>query len=214
VDVCERAVAIARAAHEADVRGATRIVVDDDCASLPKGCGDRQPFDAMVAFITGHDTKGWYAYEVTGPDASNPTAAGSLNLGVPETIAQRLATPAPSVPTDSSPPDPVVDTWPIGPELHCEEANRCAELTSVGLDGLAARDPGHAPVVSTSLHTEGALVDAQGRRVMNMRSGGPFGVLVVVLGDGTTHAIGVGYPGISQTAMAFPWENSIPIGGG
>ena len=73
---------------------------------------------------------------------------------------------------------------------------------------------GHAPVVSTSFHAEGALVDAQGRRVMLTRSGGPFGALIVVLGDGTTHAIGVGYPGISQTAMAFPWEVTLPIGGG
>ena len=209
MDVCERAVAIAQAAHEADVRGATTIVVDDDCASLPKGCGHTEPFDAVVAFIAGHDTTGWYAYEVTGPDASNPTAAGSLNLGVPDTIVQRLATSAPSVPVDTSPPDPVVDTWPIGPEVPCDEANHCAEMTSAGLAGFDARDPGHAPVVSASLHAEGALVDAQGRRILLTRSGGPFGVLVVVLGDGTTHAIGVGYPGISQTPMAFPWEAAL-----
>jgi hypothetical protein len=205
-DVCEQAVAVARAAHEAEVRGATTIVVDDACASLPKGCRDPKPFDAIVAFIAGHDTTGWYAYEVTGPDASTPTEAGSLNLGVPDTIAQRFATPEPSVPTDTSPPDPMVDTWPIGPELPCDEANRCAELTSAGLAGLDARDPGHAPVVATSLHAEGTLVDAQGRHVMNDRSGGPFGVLVIVLADGATRAIGVGYPGISPSAMAFPWK--------
>lgn len=205
-DVCERAVAVARAAHEADVRDATTIVVDDDCALLPKGCGRAMPFDAIAAFITGHDTTGWYAYEVTGPDVSTPTDAGSLNLGVPDKIAQRLLSPEPSVPLDTSPPDPVVDTWPIGPELTCDEANRCAELTSVGLAGLDARDPGHPPVVSTSLHAEGALVDAQGRRILLTRSGGAPSVLVVVLGDGTTHAIGVGYPGISQTAIAFPWR--------
>jgi hypothetical protein len=214
VDVCERAVAIVRAAHEGDVRGATTIVVDDDCASLPKGCGHRLPFDAIVAFIAGHDTTGWFAYEVTGPDASDPTAAGSQNLGVPDLIVRRLATPEPSVHIDTSPPDPVVDTWPIGPELPCDEANGCAELTRAGLAGFDARDPGHAPVVATSLHGEGALVDAQGRRVLFERSGGAFGVLVVLLGDGTTHAIGVGYPGISQTAMAFPWEVTIPMGGG
>ncbi len=40
------------------------------------------------------------------------------------------------------------------------------------------------------------------------------GRLVVVLADGTTHAIGVDCPGISQTAIAFPWEATIPMGGG
>jgi hypothetical protein len=67
-------------------------------------------------------------------------------------------------------------------------------------------------VVSTSLHAEGTLVDAQGRRVILARSGGGIRVLVLVLADGTTHAIGVGYPGISQTAMAFPWEVTLSIG--
>jgi hypothetical protein len=213
-DVCERAVAIARAAHEADVSGATTIVVDDDCTSLPKGCAHRQPFDVVVAFIAGHDTTGWYAFEVTGPEPSRPTEAGSLNLGVPDKIMQRLATLTPSVPVDLGPPDPVVDTWPVGPELSCDEAHRCTELTRVGLAGLDARDPGHAPVASTNLHGEGTLVDPQGGRIILNRSGGPFGVLVVVLRDGTTHAIGVGYPGISQTATAIPWEVTLPSGGG
>jgi hypothetical protein len=46
------------------------------------------------------------------------------------------------------------------------------------------------------------------------RTGGPFRVLVVVLADGTTHAIGVGYPGISQTAIAIEWEVPVSSGGG
>lgn len=212
-DVCERAVAVARAAHKVDARHATTIIVDDDCASLPKGCGHSKPFDVIVAFIAGHDTTGWFACEVTGPDASTPTEASSFNLGVPDKIVQRLRTPEPSVPIYASPPNPVVDTWPIGPEVTCDEQARCAELTTAGLAGLDTRDPGHAPVVSTSLHAEGALVDAQGHLVPILRTGGPFMVLEAVLADGTTHAIGVGYPGISQTAVAIEWEVPIPSGG-
>ena len=39
-----------------------------------------------------------------------------------------------------------------------------------------------------------------------IRSGGCCHVLVVELADGSTRAIGVGYPGISQEAVAIPWE--------
>jgi hypothetical protein len=102
--------------------------------------------------------------------------------------------------------DKVVDSWPIGPELQCLfGANNCDELTSVGLAGLDDRDPGHAPVASTSLHELGTLWDRRGHHVIIIWSGGPPDVLVVALTDGTTHAIGVGYQGISQTPDAVPW---------
>jgi hypothetical protein len=115
--------------------------------------------------------------------------------------------------TACSPADPVVDTWPVGRQLPCDEAHRCSELTIAGLGGLDSRDPGHPPVVSTSLHEEGRLRDAEGKPVSVGRSGGPFGVLVVILRDGSTHAIGVGYTGAGQTVVAFPWESTAPSWG-
>ena len=102
--------------------------------------------------------------------------------------------------------DPVIDTWPIGEVIDCVSA-RCEEEVRVALVGLAARDPGHAAVVSTRLHNEGALFDpGSGNQVLMTRSGACCHVLVAELADGTTRAIGVGYPGISPTAVAIPWE--------
>ena len=103
--------------------------------------------------------------------------------------------------------DPVVDTWPIGDPLDCVSGANCDVLTRVALAGLDERDPGHAAVVAARLHNEGALVDAKtGNRVLMTRSGSCCSVLVVELADGSTHAIGVGFPGISHNPMAFPWE--------
>lgn len=102
---------------------------------------------------------------------------------------------------------PVIDTWPVGERLDCDDARTCDELVAVGLVGLTDRDPGHAPVVSARLHHEGVVVDpSTGHRILMIRSGGCCHVLVVELADGSTRAIGVGYPGISQEAVAIPWE--------
>ena len=91
-------------------------------------------------------------------------------------------------------------------------APSCQEEIRVALAGLDARDPGHAAVVSARLHREGAVFDpATGNQILMTRSGSCCQVLVVELADGTTSAIGVGYPGISQEAVAIPWE--IPPGG-
>jgi hypothetical protein len=209
-DVCKRAAALARAAHEADVRGATTIVVDDDCASLPTGCAHRQPFDVIVVFAAGDDTTGWLAYEVTGPAPSTPTTVGSLNLGAPAKVARRLA---PSQPVVTS-PDPVVDTWVVGRAVDCKAVKWCGEFTKVGLAGLDKRDKGHAPVVSTSLHGYGTPVDAHGHPILYAVSGGMPEVLVVVLRDGSTHAIGVGRPGgfIAAAPIAFTWWGTPPPG--
>lgn len=108
--------------------------------------------------------------------------------------------------------DPVIDTWPVGEQLGCDELPDCDELIRVGLAGLADRDPEHAPVVSTHLHREGVIIDpATGHQILYNRSGGCCQVLVVDLMDGTTRAIGVGYPGVSDTPIAIPWE--VPPGG-
>ena len=103
--------------------------------------------------------------------------------------------------------DPVVDTWPVGHLILCGDAARCAALTSVGLAGLDARNPEHAAVVSSELHDEGQVVDpSTGKIMMLIRSGACCEVLVARLADGSTRAIGVGYPGISQVPIAIPWE--------
>jgi hypothetical protein len=107
--------------------------------------------------------------------------------------------------------DPVIDTWPIGAALDCPDAASCAELVRVGVQGLDQRDPGHAQVVATYLHQEGAFVDpTTGDRIFMQRSGGCCHVLVVELADGSTHAIGVGFPGVSDQAVAIPWEEMSP----
>lgn len=106
--------------------------------------------------------------------------------------------------------DPVIDTWPVGDPLECGDARYCDELIEVGLEGLDERNPRHAPVVAAGIHHEGALVASlTGRRILTTRSGDCCHVLVVELADGSTRAIGVGYPGLGGKAAAIPWETAI-----
>ncbi len=101
----------------------------------------------------------------------------------------------------------MIDTWPVGEEQNCATLPTCAELTRVGLMGLALRDPGLAPVVNTHVHAEGTIVDpATGGQILMTRSGACCSVLVVDHADGTQSAIGVGFPGVSREAIAIPWE--------
>ncbi len=106
-------------------------------------------------------------------------------------------------------PDPVIDTWPVGPALDCEDFSPpggCAELVRVGLEGFDRRDPGHAAVVSSQLHSEGAALAPNGDRILYTRSGACCSVLVMTLDDGSIHAIGVGSPGISPNPVAIDRE--------
>ena len=106
--------------------------------------------------------------------------------------------------------DPVIDTWPVGEAADCAELRSCPDLIRVGLAGLDERDPGHAPVATARVHREGALVDpSTGQQILMIRSGGCCHVLVVQLTDGSTLAIGVGYPGISDEAVAIHWEEAL-----
>ena len=105
--------------------------------------------------------------------------------------------------------DPIIDTWPVGEAVDCAQTPSCDELTRVGLVGLNERDPGHAPVAEARLHREGAFLDpTSGDTILVVRSGGCCQVLVVRLMDGSTRAIGVGFPGISNKAVAIPWEET------
>jgi hypothetical protein len=62
-------------------------------------------------------------------------------------------------------------------------------------------------MAAAHLHHEGEFVDpSTGDRTLSVRSGGCCQVLVIELADGSTRAIGVGYPGVSDEAVAVPWE--------
>jgi hypothetical protein len=106
----------------------------------------------------------------------------------------------------ASGPDPIIDSWPVGGRYECSTDRRCDELIRVGLAGIDKRDPDHAAVTAVELHSEGTFVDpVTGNKLLMSRSGS-LCVLVVRLDDGGMSAIGVGYPGVSQEPMAFPWE--------
>jgi hypothetical protein len=97
---------------------------------------------------------------------------------------------------------PVVDGWPIGSEFACASDLRCNALMPVATAGFDRRDPGHPQIVRASLHREGSIVDSQGNHMLMTRSGSCCSVAVFELADGSIRAIGVGYPGVSQTPVA------------
>lgn len=71
--------------------------------------------------------------------------------------------------------------------------------------GLDARDPGHPAVVASTLHAEGATVDANGSRVIYARSGALYAFVRFELVDGTIKAIGIGAAGPDPTVRAFDY---------
>ena len=102
-------------------------------------------------------------------------------------------------------PSPVIDTWPVGEEYACDAGDaRCQALIPTAIAGLDARNPGHAPVLSVSLHREGALLGPSGEQILMTRSGDCCSVAVLQLANGEIRAIGVGYPGVSDVPVAIP----------
>jgi hypothetical protein len=101
--------------------------------------------------------------------------------------------------------DPVIDGWPVGPEASCAQDQGCPVLLDTATIGLSRRDPGHPAIVAVTLHREGTLLDANGNQILMKRSGGCCSVARFELADGSVKAIGVGYPGISDTPMAFDY---------
>jgi hypothetical protein len=92
---CAQAIALARAGHEAEVVGATRVVVDDECA--PEVICDRMyPFDSIVVFVTaGADTTGWYVFHVFGL-GDVPTGSEPWQGEIPAHVVARLREPQPA----------------------------------------------------------------------------------------------------------------------
>ena len=101
--------------------------------------------------------------------------------------------------------DPIIDGWPIGAELACTPDQRCPELLTAAIEGFDRRDPGHAVIVNSTLHIEGLTVDAEGNILLHVRSGSCCSVARFELADGTTRAIGAGFPGISREPVAVDY---------
>jgi len=98
--------------------------------------------------------------------------------------------------------DPVIDTWPVGGPVTCEE--RCLPAIEAATDALAAREPGHPAIARVTLHAFGRQVDAEGRILIQMTSGSRW-VAVFELEDDSVRAIGVGYPGVSREPIAMDY---------
>jgi hypothetical protein len=102
--------------------------------------------------------------------------------------------------------DPVIDGWPVGGVTSECTSVGCAEMIRVGLAGVDARDPGHAEVVSSEIHSLGTCLDpVTGNQIITAYGGYSPRVLVVNEADGSTHAIGVGGAGIDPTPRVTPW---------
>lgn len=112
-----------------------------------------------------------------------------------------------------APPATIIDGWAVGEAKVCPAGDeRCFALLPEASRGLDRRDPGHPPVVRATLHEEGAYRSPGGSILLPIRSGDCCDVAVFELADGTTRAIGVGYPGISQVPMAIDYGLAITGG--
>lgn len=101
-EACATAIDLVRAGHQADVVGATRIVMDDTCPTRRPSAGimitticDRlYPFDTIVVFVTaGGDTTGWYAFSVTGLEDNTPTTVKPWVGEIPTHVQEMLRAP-------------------------------------------------------------------------------------------------------------------------
>jgi hypothetical protein len=92
-----------------------------------------------------------------------------------------------------------IDGWSVGRPAPCGGDVKCDELQDVATAGLDAKYPGHASIQSARIHDEGPQRNGQ----TLVRIGASIHVAVFNLADGSVHAIGVGYFGISRTARTF-----------
>lgn len=98
---------------------------------------------------------------------------------------------------------PRIDTWPIGELTSDCDRGSCEAMIEAATSGLDHRNPGHADVVKVEIHELGNEVDVQGRSILHTYGGGVPRVALFELADGSRPAIGVGYPGVSQTLVVF-----------
>jgi len=99
--------------------------------------------------------------------------------------------------------DPIVDGWPIREPMACVPEERCVELLDLAARQLDRRDQDHAAVVEAAMHYEGQIRDDDGNR-LNTHTGRVY-VARFELADGSVRAIGVGFPGVSDTPIAYDY---------
>jgi hypothetical protein len=100
-------------------------------------------------------------------------------------------------------PDPIVDGWPIREPMSCVPEERCAELLELAARRLDRRDQDRAAVVEAVMHYEGMILDDHGSW-LNTHTGRVY-VARFELADGSVRAIGVGFPGVSDTPIAYDY---------
>lgn len=99
-EACATALDLVRAEHEAEVAGATRIVMDDTCPPTRRSsagtmlttiCDRLYPFDSIVVFATaGGDTTGWYSFGVVGLAYNAPTTVRPWVGDIPSHVLEML----------------------------------------------------------------------------------------------------------------------------
>jgi hypothetical protein len=126
-----------------------------------------------------------------------PSGAARVLLGVV------LRLPLTACGASASAP-PIIDGWSVGEAVDCAAEHDCATMLATALAKLEETEPGHAEVVRSELHREGYYLDRRtGSKILATTSGGGCTIVVLEISGGRTSAIGVCYPGVSRTPMAF-----------
>jgi hypothetical protein len=108
----------------------------------------------------------------------------------------------------------VIDGFAIGAQSDCSErseyeAAECRTYIPVATAALDRRDPGHAPIVSVTLH-EQLYAGEDGVPRLAVCSGGCMNVAVFRLLDGSIRAIAVGTPGVSTEPITVDYGSIDP----
>lgn len=108
--------------------------------------------------------------------------------------------------TASDPRVTLVDGWSVGPGQSCATGETCAATIDAATDGLAARDPGHAPIVRVTVHEDGLYPCRNSDDLVQVFRSGGFPIIVLFeLEDGSRRAIGV-VRGGPQFSLAVPLQ--------
>ena len=101
-------------------------------------------------------------------------------------------------------PNTRIDGWSVGARVACDASTPdCDVLFPLAVESFEKRDPGHPPIVSTTLHKEGFYPNERNELVRIFRSAVGIWVVVFELADGSQRAIGAG--NALGDPMAF-WE--------
>ena len=92
-----------------------------------------------------------------------------------------------------------VDGWSVGPAVECGSDAECVARLDRAIAEFERRDPGHPTITSVALHDQGRQENGQ----TLIGTGFWFQIALFKLADGSTHAIAVGYVGVSRTPQIF-----------